>query len=73
MQNSIIFVQRNDIELSEYLGLTTVHQPMFEMGKLAVDRLMERIDRTDLQHFSKSFPTQLIIRETCGASKVVAA
>ena len=71
--DDIAVVGFDDIELSEYLGLTTVHQPMFEMGKLAVDRLMERIYRTDLQHFSKSFPTQLIIRETCGASKVVAA
>ncbi len=71
--DDIAIVGFDDIELSEYIGLTTVHQPMFHMGRLAVDRLMARIESSDLQEFKKSFATRLIIRETCGASKKAVA
>ena len=39
----IAIVGFDDIEMAQYVGLTTMRQPMFEMGKLAVDRLVERI------------------------------
>ena len=67
--NDITIVGFDDIELSEYLGLTTVHQPMYEMGKLAVDRLMDKIAGKDSDNFKTVFPTKLVIRETCGAYK----
>ncbi len=56
----------DDIEMSDYLGLSTMRQPMYAMGKLAVERLMERIsgDVKDVMH--RSFATELIVRETCG-------
>ncbi len=34
----------DDIELAKYLSLTTVQQPMFEMGRLAVETVMEKIE-----------------------------
>ena len=59
----------DDIELSEYLGLTTLHQPMFEMGTLAANRLTSKISGTNSKDFKKVFSTRLVIRETCGAKK----
>jgi LacI family transcriptional regulator len=64
----IAIVGFDDIELAEYLGLTTMRQPMFEMGKLAVDRLMSRIATPDLAIFHKVFSTTLVVRSSCGAS-----
>ena len=67
--NDITIVGFDDIELSEYLGLTTVHQPMYDMGTLAVNRLMDKIEGKDSNSYKTVFPTKLVIRETCGASK----
>jgi len=67
--NDITIVGFDDIELSEYLGLTTVHQPMCEMGTLAVNRLMDKIAGKDSNGFKTVFATKLVIRETCGAYK----
>jgi len=57
----------DDIELSEYLGLTTVQQPMYEMGTLAVNRLIAKIAGKASDNFKTIFPTKLVVRETCGA------
>jgi LacI family transcriptional regulator len=56
----------DDIELARHLRLTTMRQPMYEMGVLALDRLVERIKRPLLPPFSTSFVPELIIRGTCG-------
>ena len=65
--DDIAIVGFDDIELSEYLGLTTIHQPMFEMGTLAANRLTSKISGTNSRGLKKVFSTKLIIRETCGA------
>lgn len=57
----------DDIELARYLGLTTMHQPIFEMGRLAVDRLMARIQGNAEEVFRKTLRTELVVRDTCGA------
>jgi LacI family transcriptional regulator len=62
----ITLIGFDDIELSEYLGLTTVHQPMYEMGKLAVDRLMAKMSDKNTPSEKTVFPTKLVIRETSG-------
>ncbi len=64
----IAIVGFDDIELSEYLGLTTVRQPMFEMGTLAANRLTSKIAGTNSKNLKKVFSTELVVRETCGAS-----
>jgi len=68
----IAIVGFDGIELSEYLGLTTMKQPMFEMGMIAVDRLIEKILNSDVSEktIKKLFHTHLIIRDTCGAVTV---
>ncbi len=63
----VAIVGFDDIELAEYLGLTTMRQPMGEIGKLGVQRLMKRIRGENSADFKKVFSAELIIRETCGA------
>lgn len=59
----------DDIEFAKFVGLTTMHQPIPEMGRLAVERLIERI-RTDSEGgFYQQMQAELIVRETCGAHK----
>lgn len=37
----------DDIELASYLSLTTMQQPMYEIGKMAVERIMEKIENKE--------------------------
>jgi len=62
----IALIGFDDIELAEYLGLSTMHQPLFEMGKQAVERLTARIEETDLEVMHRSFCTRLVVRSSCG-------
>ena len=56
----------NDIELAQYLGLTTVRVPMREMGKQGVELLLAEIERPSPAPRSIRLPTELVIRQTCG-------
>jgi len=58
----------HDIELAEYLGLTSVRLPTLEMGRRAVDVLVEAIEGRSHHPVRVRMPTELIIRHTCGAS-----
>ncbi|MDZ7359969.1 MAG: LacI family transcriptional regulator [candidate division KSB1 bacterium] len=62
----IAIVGFDDIELAEYAGLTTVRQPMFEMGRLAVERLMTLIAHPKTPRAHRHIETELVIRESCG-------
>lgn len=44
--------------------LTTVHQPLIEMGSEALDMVLSVIRGEDCKN--KNFPTTLVIRESCG-------
>ena len=64
----IAIVGFDDIELSEYLGLSTMKQPMFEMGKIAIEQLIHKIENGSTNGaFKKVLHPELIIRDTCGA------
>lgn len=69
--NDIAIVGFDDIQLAKFLGLTTIHQPISELGRLAVERLRERIIQKDTQKtiYHKKLKTELIIRRTCGSVK----
>ena len=64
----IAIVGFDGIELSGYLGLTTMKQPMFEMGMIAVERLIEKIQNPGVTNgvFKRLFHPKLVVRETCG-------
>lgn len=63
----IAVVGFDDIELAGHLRLTTMRQPMFDMGVLAARKIEERINGSQLPPANNPFVPELIIRETCGA------
>lgn len=67
--DDIAIVGFDDIEMASYLGLTTMRQPMHEMGELAVCRLMDKIANKGEPNFKHSFSTELIVRDSCGEVK----
>jgi len=55
----------DNIELSKYLKLTTIAQPMFEMGKLGVELLVDSIQSDKEKIIQKELEPKLVIRESC--------
>jgi DNA-binding LacI/PurR family transcriptional regulator len=47
-------------------GLTTVHQPLYEIGKQSCERLIELIQRKT-ERVQEVVPIYLVVRESCGA------
>ncbi len=62
----IALVGFDDIELARHIGLTTMRQPMSEMGSLAVHRLFERMKDPRMEPIFKTFIPTLIVRRTSG-------
>ena len=48
-----------------YPKLTTVRQPLDQMGRVAVEMLLEKIENSDHQSRQVTLATQLIIRDSC--------
>lgn len=46
-------------------GLTTMRQPLYEMGRTSVELLVDSIKHPDQEPMTKKFETTLIIRDTC--------
>lgn len=55
----------DDIELAQYLELTTIRQPMHEMGKLAFQRLIQQMQNKSDDTFIKKYKTELVVRASC--------
>ena len=62
----------DDIEPSAYAGLTTLRQPMTEMGRLATEMLLRRLDAPDAPAQHVVFAPDLVVRETTGGSVAMA-
>ncbi len=55
----------DDIELSAYVGLTTVRQPLFDSGFLGARLLLDALDGTDLPRPDEhELPLELVARST---------
>lgn len=63
----IAVVGFDDIDISAYVELTTLRQPLHDLGKLAVEKLTRRIQDPGRSVSSTVFSPELIIRRTCGA------
>lgn len=48
-------------------GITTIAQPMFEMGKKAMELLLEQINGVEMTKRQYVLENELIIRDSCGA------
>ena len=57
----------DDQEISEYLGLTTVRQPMLTLGVSAGEVLISAIRGDPQTGFPRVFPVSLVLRETSAA------
>ena len=58
----------DDIRTSAYVGLSTLRQPMYDMGKLAIDKLIQRIAEPQRPVSCTTFSAHLIARDTSHAS-----
>jgi LacI family transcriptional regulator len=45
--------------------LTTVHQPMVELGRAAIQALTARLDDPSMDARSLVLPVQVVLRESC--------
>ncbi|MGC8553073.1 MAG: LacI family DNA-binding transcriptional regulator [Phycisphaerae bacterium] len=57
----------DDIQHLAYVSpsLTTVHLPLYDLGVLACDKLVEKI-RGKSEHIAETLPTHLVLRESTG-------
>ncbi|MGA3244457.1 MAG: LacI family DNA-binding transcriptional regulator [Bacteroidota bacterium] len=65
--DDISIVGFDDIELATHLGLTTMRQPMYEMGVLAADVLLARLEEPKREPVHTMFVPKLIVRKTAGS------
>ena len=64
--DDIALVGFDDIMISRYVELTTLRQPMYDMGKMATDILLKRIQQEDLPISHTIFSPSLVERTTSG-------
>jgi LacI family transcriptional regulator len=59
----------DDVHAARYLtpGLTTVRQPVDELGRVAAEVLARRLATPDAEPVVRTLPTDVVIRETCGS------
>lgn len=63
----VALVGFDDIATSAYVGLTTLRQPMYEMGKLAIEKLLRRLADPDMPPSHTIFAPRLVVRDSSGA------
>jgi len=56
----------DDIEIAEYLQLTTIRQPLFASGVEGVELLLEAIANPQATGGKVELPTRLVVRQTTG-------
>jgi LacI family transcriptional regulator len=62
----VALVGFDDIRISEHVGLTTIRQPMRQMGELAVEKFLARMEQPEQPVSHTVFAPQLIVRATTG-------
>lgn len=65
--DDMAIVSFDDIELAEHAQLTTMRQPMYKMGVLAVEKLSARRKDPAAPPTLTTFLPELVIRRSCGA------
>ncbi len=69
----ISIVGFDDLKHASFItpSLTTVHLPLYEVGVLACERLIERV-HGNVDRVAETLPTHLVVRESTGLAKPVA-
>jgi len=65
--DDIAVVGYNNVEVAEYLGLTTMNLPTEEMGRLGVEVLIDTIEGRRESPVHIQLPSELVVRASCGA------
>ena len=67
----IVVTGWDDVMAARYVspGLTTVRQPMIELGRLAAQRLHERVTGERTRARNDVLATQLVLRDSCGTNR----
>jgi len=55
----------DDLDVAEYLGLTTVRQSLFESGQRGAQLLLSAIDGQLTEPVRESMPVELVVRDSC--------
>jgi DNA-binding LacI/PurR family transcriptional regulator len=58
----------DDVEISEYIGLTTIRQMLYESGKRGVELLLEALNDPAMEPQCDVLPTELVVRKTTGTA-----
>ena len=71
--DDVAVVGYDDIEVAQYVGLSTVRQPMFQMGQEGARLLLAALDNRDSEENKDtlsplSLPVELVVRETSQTS-----
>ncbi len=67
--DDVALISFDDVELAKNFDLTTMSQPMYKMGELAVKKMMARIEQPDSPPSAVNFKPELVVRASCGANK----
>jgi LacI family transcriptional regulator len=59
----------DDVDLAAQMGITTIHQPLFESGVRAVERLLAMIDHQPSQSLREIQDIRLVVRRSTGAPR----
>jgi DNA-binding LacI/PurR family transcriptional regulator len=54
----------DDVEVAEFLNLTTVRQPLLESGRRGIELLLRAIDDPAMELVCDQLPLELVVRET---------
>jgi LacI family transcriptional regulator len=73
--DDVVVTGWDDVMAARYVspGLTTVRQPMAELGRLAAQRLHERVTGERTRARNDVLGTQLILRNSCGTGETARA
>ncbi len=54
----------DDIEVSQYLGLTTIRQPLYQSGIKGVSILMDLLSKSNAGLIQHELPIELVVRNS---------
>ena len=66
--DDVALVGFDDIKMSQYVGLTTLRQPMHEMGRLGIEKLLARVEQPGRPPSHDVFAPSLVVRRSTGAA-----